>query len=499
MKKIECLIMILCCIIATDGYSQISLTPENSIERLYRGSLKSKFELIRADGNNVVMYNRMEGENLIATHRFTFKTGPVADLVYFDITDPTIDRAQAYYHINDMYVRGGVCYFCGSVQRSVPGLAWQDPYHYAERGIVGKFSISQASTTCQIAEIPEANLLEKISVDAPGEHIYAVGLYGPSIEGAFSSPNHSLLIDLLLSPAGSSFDFLNTSYCVIEPDSNDERFVDVTVVGASNVAVSSRYIGNHTQFGIRISKGNLFSDVPLGYLSHGYKINASFHSNTTWDLDIDRVLVDASFTGTSLIAAHSYYSSSTKSICVYKFMGDWSGMSYFEQQFDKGTYTRLSDLTVVDNGPYTEIVTVSQTPSGSTSLNHTYDDRFEELYINSNVRYYYTKNLVLPFGGKLTSAAYLNADNVYFSATKSSTDQIPLICRQNLSQVDEPSFESCLNTSSCYSTYCAPTQILDGYGVSTTNSNIALNKIFSYQVSPLPVVSTTICQIRINQ
>lgn len=63
MKKIECLIMILCCIIATDGYSQISLTPENSIERLYRGSLKSKFELIRADGNNVVMYNRSEQTN----------------------------------------------------------------------------------------------------------------------------------------------------------------------------------------------------------------------------------------------------------------------------------------------------------------------------------------------------------------------------------------------------------------------------------------------------
>lgn len=63
MKKIECLIMILCCFITTDGYSQISLTPENSIERIYRGSLKSKFELIRADGNNVVMYNRSEQTN----------------------------------------------------------------------------------------------------------------------------------------------------------------------------------------------------------------------------------------------------------------------------------------------------------------------------------------------------------------------------------------------------------------------------------------------------
>ena len=395
-------------------------------------------EIVQSDGGIWCIYNCMISEEHYE-HRFTYLQPRLQVIKYITLPNPIIGRNQAYYAINDMEVKNGICFFCGNISRMT---SIQNNFDYDNFGVVGMFELSDPATTIHIVEVPDMKDIERIAIDISGGKIYCIGLCMPPSITRMSVPNKSCLVEITM-PIGGNLANSNTVYSVVEPDAS-ERFLDVSCGAYHELIISSRIIGSNRDFGIRTSKALLTDDTQISNLSRYHVFEADFYENASWNDDIDRVVLDAQ-SGQGSFAAHG--GGSNMVLC--HITGSWTGLFGRSQKFSKGSPVKVDDLSVSANGAQVDISIISSLISnGQSAVNYSYANRFVDLLNNDNRRWFYTKNLFLSNDGKMTSSSYLNAHSLLVAGR--DIDSRPIYFIQDPTHIDDEESVGCTRKTDCY-------------------------------------------------
>lgn len=328
-----------------------------------------------------------------STNVFIVENMQTGNAMRFNLPSP----ANQMYHINDLSIANGICYFGGrhvTVQSN--GNVFISEATSSTVGFFGYFSVADAlegSGRYHIQDVEGTDELTKISASPIDRQVFGIGYPKDCALNLQGQPSMTCLVDLEYAASAPSSD--QWYYDVLTAPYDGEMLSDVSA-SASGITTVSRFTNNHYAIGLRYAKyGPFYEEYPwesINVLNVFDTRNMMASSqNCTWRENDDWIAIDG------LCVAH-----------VSRRPGNNTyGISLYQFNINHFYYDNVIDMTGAQFFPANPGIKMLSLANYTREDTYQTNSQYSSVLLeDSQNRYSVIKNTQWPANGSLLSNDY---------------------------------------------------------------------------------------------